>query len=146
MLTDDFKKTTFQLQFIQNPVQCRTLWAERDLKSSRGLFDGTEKTHEEPRYIRCPSRILNPVHHMCSRSMHFVCFFANCIGLITKICVLISTLQEAFGGPKVAAECLAHLIRIREVPGSNLGPETGDTDWGFRGYPQSLQANAGVVS
>jgi hypothetical protein len=28
-------------------------------------------------------------------------------------------------------EWLTFLIRIREVPGSNLGPQTGYPDWGF---------------
>jgi hypothetical protein len=35
------------------------------------------------------------------------------------------------------------LLRIREVPGSYLGP--GDLDWDFRGFPQSLQVNTGIV-
>jgi hypothetical protein len=30
-------------------------------------------------------------------------------------------------------------------PGSNLGSETGNPDWVFRGFPQSLQANTGIV-
>jgi hypothetical protein len=37
------------------------------------------------------------------------------------------------------------LLRIREVPGSNLGPKTGYPDWRFSRFPQSLQANAGIV-
>jgi hypothetical protein len=36
------------------------------------------------------------------------------------------------------------LIRIPEVPGSNLGPVTGYPEV-FRGVPQSLQPNAGIV-
>jgi hypothetical protein len=39
-------------------------------------------------------------------------------------------------------ECLTLLLRIWEVPGSNLGPETGYPDV-FYGCPQSLQENAG---
>jgi hypothetical protein len=42
---------------------------------------------------------------------------------------------------KVVVEWLALLTRIREVPGSNLSPEIGYPDWGFRGFPQSLQAH-----
>jgi hypothetical protein len=38
----------------------------------------------------------------------------------------------------VAAEWLALLLPILEVTGSNLGPDTAYTDWGFRGFPQSL--------
>jgi hypothetical protein len=33
--------------------------------------------------------------------------------------------------PKVVVECLTLLLRIREVSGSNLGPENGYSDWGF---------------
>jgi hypothetical protein len=36
---------------------------------------------------------------------------------------------------------LTFLLRIREVPGSNPGPETVITEV-IRGFPQSLQANA----
>jgi hypothetical protein len=36
------------------------------------------------------------------------------------------------------------LLRIREVSGSNLGPETGYPEV-FRGFPQSFQANAEIV-
>jgi hypothetical protein len=53
-------------------------------------------------------------------------------------------------GPKVGAECLTLLLRIREAPGSNLRPET---DYNivtilteiFRGFPKSLHANAGIL-
>jgi hypothetical protein len=34
------------------------------------------------------------------------------------------------------------LLRIREVPDSNLGLEADYPDWGFGGFPQFLQANA----
>jgi hypothetical protein len=37
------------------------------------------------------------------------------------------------------------LLRIQEVPGSNLDPETGCPEV-FCGVPQSLQKNAGIVS
>jgi hypothetical protein len=39
---------------------------------------------------------------------------------------------------------LTLLLRIRELQGSNLGPEPGYPKV-FRGLPQSFQANAGVV-
>jgi hypothetical protein len=44
--------------------------------------------------------------------------------------------------PNVVVECLTLLLRIWEVPGSNLGPETGCPD-AFYGFPQSLQENSG---
>jgi hypothetical protein len=37
------------------------------------------------------------------------------------------------------------MLRIREIRSTNLGPETGYPDWGFCGFSQSLQANAGIV-
>jgi hypothetical protein len=42
----------------------------------------------------------------------------------------------------VVVKWLILLFRIQEVPGSNLGPKTGYLT-GFRGYPQTIQANAG---
>jgi hypothetical protein len=47
--------------------------------------------------------------------------------------------------PNVAVEWLTHLLRIRKVPGSNLGPETRYPIDGFRGFPQLLYENAGIV-
>jgi hypothetical protein len=44
----------------------------------------------------------------------------------------------------VVVELLELLFSIREVSGSNLGPETGYSEV-FRGFPQSIQANSGVV-
>jgi hypothetical protein len=56
---------------------------------------------------------------------------------------------------KVAAEWLAFVLRIREVPDSNLDPETDYDDRFFVvflyddrffcGFPKSLQANVGTV-
>jgi hypothetical protein len=46
---------------------------------------------------------------------------------------------------KVVVEWLTLLLRIREVPASNLDLETGYSDWVFRGFPQPLQANIGIV-
>jgi hypothetical protein len=48
--------------------------------------------------------------------------------------------------PNVVVKWLTLLLRIRDFSGSNLGPETGFPDWDFRGFPQSLQANAGIVT
>jgi hypothetical protein len=44
----------------------------------------------------------------------------------------------------VVVEWLALLLRIREVPGSNLGQDTSCPEF-VRGFPQSLQPNAGIV-
>jgi hypothetical protein len=44
----------------------------------------------------------------------------------------------------VLVEWLTPFLRIREVPGSNIGPAIGYPDLGFRGFRQSLQANAGI--
>jgi hypothetical protein len=46
--------------------------------------------------------------------------------------------------PNVVVERLTLLLRIRKVPTSNLGQETGHPDRVFRDIPQSLQANAGT--
>jgi hypothetical protein len=43
-------------------------------------------------------------------------------------------------------ERLTLLVHILEVLGSNLGQDTGYPEWGFHGFPQSLQVNAGIVS
>jgi hypothetical protein len=41
---------------------------------------------------------------------------------------------------------LTLLLHIRDVPGSNISPETGCPDWAFPGFFfQFLQANAGIV-
>lgn len=41
----------------------------------------------------------------------------------------------------IPAECLAHVLRIPDVLGSNSGPETDNLDEAFCGLAQSLQAN-----
>jgi hypothetical protein len=41
---------------------------------------------------------------------------------------------------------LTLLLRIREVMGSNLGPKTGYPDYVWCGFPQSFQANAGILA
>jgi hypothetical protein len=53
--------------------------------------------------------------------------------------------EEILAILSVVLEWLTLLLRIREVPGSNISPETGYPYWFFRGCPQSLQANAGIV-
>jgi hypothetical protein len=47
--------------------------------------------------------------------------------------------------PNVVVEWLTLLLRIREVPGSNLDLETGYPHCDFRGFPQFLQANVRIV-
>jgi hypothetical protein len=54
--------------------------------------------------------------------------------------------QATFYLPNVVVVWLTYLVRIWEVLGSNLNPETGNTDWDFCGFFQSLRANAGIVS
>jgi hypothetical protein len=36
-------------------------------------------------------------------------------------------------------------VRIWEIPGSNLCPETGYPDWGFSWFSSALYANARIV-
>jgi hypothetical protein len=45
----------------------------------------------------------------------------------------------------VVVDSLTFLLRIREVPSSNLSPKTGYPDWGVCGFLQSLEMNAGIV-
>jgi hypothetical protein len=45
---------------------------------------------------------------------------------------------------KVVIEWLILLLRIREVPGSNLGPEAEFSEV-FRGFSRSLRANCGIA-
>jgi hypothetical protein len=47
--------------------------------------------------------------------------------------------------PNVIVERLTLMLRIRRVPGLNLGPDTGYADRGLRSFPQFLQANGGIV-
>jgi hypothetical protein len=58
--------------------------------------------------------------------------------------VYLSKLIYYFFQPNALAEWLTLLLRILEVPASNLDPETGYTDV-FRSFPLSFQANSGVV-
>jgi hypothetical protein len=46
----------------------------------------------------------------------------------------------------VAAEWLAPLLCILEIPVSNPSPVTGYPDWSFRDFSQSLQVSSGIVS
>jgi hypothetical protein len=52
---------------------------------------------------------------------------------------------EATHSPNVVVEWLTLLLRIRKVPSSNLGTETGYLDYSFRRFPQSIQGNDGIV-
>jgi hypothetical protein len=45
----------------------------------------------------------------------------------------------------VVDEWLTLMLRIREVPGSNLGPVAVYDDWGFRGFTQFIEATAGII-
>jgi hypothetical protein len=47
--------------------------------------------------------------------------------------------------PTVAVEWLILLLHVREILGSNLGPETGSSRRGFLGFPQSFHSNTGIV-
>jgi hypothetical protein len=44
--------------------------------------------------------------------------------------------------------CVTAMLKacLLEVLGSDLGPDTRYPDWGFCGFPKSLQANVGLVS
>jgi hypothetical protein len=54
-------------------------------------------------------------------------------------------MEETFlQGPKVVVVWLTLLLRIRQFPVSNLCPKTGYPQV-FRDFPQSFQANTGIV-
>jgi hypothetical protein len=50
----------------------------------------------------------------------------------------------SFSGWNIVTKWLA-LLHVYEVPDTNLSPKTGYSEFVFHGFPQSLQANAGVV-
>jgi hypothetical protein len=62
-------------------------------------------------------------------------------GSKVPVCVQLATLSL----PNVVIEWLTLLLRILEVPGSNLGPGDRLSCFSFSLFPQSLQANAGMV-
>jgi hypothetical protein len=64
--------------------------------------------------------------------------------MIMMMMMMMMIIIIIIGVPKVVVKWLTLLLRIGEVPGSNLGQETGYPE-GSRGFPQSLQANAGIV-
>jgi hypothetical protein len=47
--------------------------------------------------------------------------------------------------PNVVLEWLTLLLLIREVPGSNIGPETAYPDWGISLFSQAFQASVGIL-
>jgi hypothetical protein len=47
--------------------------------------------------------------------------------------------------PNIMVERLTLLLHIWEVLAPNLGPDSSYPDLVFRGFPQSIQANAGIV-
>jgi hypothetical protein len=61
------------------------------------------------------------------------------------ICSILSFLLLPSPLTKRHGRVVNTLLHIWEVPGSDLGLETGDPHLGFRGLPQSLQPNAGIV-
>jgi hypothetical protein len=63
---------------------------------------------------------------------------------LSNICISSTTCSWRIA-QYVVVEWLAHLLRNWEESGSNLGPESGYPEWGLYGFPQSLQANAGMV-
>jgi hypothetical protein len=50
----------------------------------------------------------------------------------TMCLVCHSELTKTGRKPNVVTEWLTFLLRIREFPSSNLGPEIVNTDWSFR--------------
>jgi hypothetical protein len=67
-------------------------------------------------------------------SLIFSCLFLLCLYYFVCFWRTPSQLQV----PNIAVEWLTHLFRIREVPGSNLGPDTGYPDWGFSWFSSVL--------
>jgi hypothetical protein len=72
----------------------------------------------------------------------------------TQVTLAVETLTAFYGTSKVhyrvfrktlitAVEWLVFLLRFREVPGSNLGPETCYPE--VHGDPLTLKSNSGVV-
>jgi hypothetical protein len=59
--------------------------------------------------------------------------------IIITLPSLSGTVPSLKVSPYVSAEWLALLLRIREVPGSNLGPETGCSDRCFVVFLKSLE-------
>jgi hypothetical protein len=77
-----------------------------------------------------------------SKKYNYVSAISCCSGvgkLVVAVSGLVTNKAERHG------RVVTHLLRIREVPGSSLRPETGYSDGSFRGFPQSLQANARIV-
>jgi hypothetical protein len=48
--------------------------------------------------------------------------------------------------PRTLRQTVIILVRTRDIPGSDLGKESWYLDPVFRGFSQSLQANAGIVN
>jgi hypothetical protein len=73
---------------------------------------------------------------------YLICSMACRLSPTNPDAFLVSSLYLHAQPLNFVVEWLALLLCIREVPGSNLGPETGYPDWGF---PQSFQANTEIV-
>jgi hypothetical protein len=83
-------------------------------------------------------------------SLSSICFWQRWVIYYTAVVSNINQYLINHGGavvslPKVAADRLALLLLIQEVLDSNLAPETGSPDKGFRSLPQFLQANSEIV-
>lgn len=70
----------------------------------------------------------------------------QCVFNLNANSILIS-IHETCDTPNVAIEwVILMLLLTREIPVSNLGPETYTPDEGSRVFSQFLQANSGIVS
>jgi hypothetical protein len=107
------------------------------------LFSEREKTAKRPsRLAGCMWCCDGPVAHWCvpncvASLVPFLYPSPDSEGNYNLSLVLVHCETTLFQlpEPNVVVEWLTLLLRIRKVPASNLGPETGYPDWGFRGFP-----------
>jgi hypothetical protein len=91
---------------------------------------------------------LNPFPHLASSGSVLILFSVLVSSVqVHRLHPSVKSLYTDSGtnSPNVVVEWLTLLLLIREIPGSNLGPEIAYPDYGFHYFPQSLQANAGVA-
>jgi hypothetical protein len=67
-----------------------------------------------------------------------------CISLVTVLIAGYIIYCPTNNRPKVVVQWSILLLNIREVPGSNFGPDIGYSNV-FRGLPQSLQTYARIL-